>query len=45
MFHFLNLHEILNSLEKKMIVLANIFWKANVFWKLQTVKNILTPLC
>ena len=39
LFHFWNLHQILNSFKKKMMVLAN------VFSNIQTVKNILTPLC
>ena len=39
LFHFWNLHQILNILKKKMMVIAN------VFSKLQTVKNFFTPLC
>ena len=38
-FSFWNLQQILNILEKKMMVIAN------VFQKLQTVKNFVTPLC
>ena len=38
MFHFWNLHQILNILKKKIIVIAN------VFQKLQTVRNLLIPL-
>ena len=37
--HLWNLHQILNTLEKKMIVIAN------VFPKLQTVKKLVKPLC
>ena len=36
--HFRNLHQILNFLKKKMIVIAN------VFPKLQAVKDLVTPL-
>ena len=39
LFHFWNLHQILNILKKKMMVIAN------VFAKLRTVKNFVTPLC
>ena len=39
LFHFWNLHQILNILKKKMMVIAN------VFPKLRTVKNFVTPLC
>ena len=39
LFHFWNLHQILNILKKEMIVIAN------VFPKLQTVKNLFRPLC
>ena len=39
LFHFWNLHQILNILKKKMMVLAN------VFLKLQTVKNFVAPIC
>ena len=38
-FHLWTLHQILNILNKKMMVIAN------VFPKLQTVKNFVTPLC
>ena len=38
LFHFWNLHHILNIVKKKMIV------RANLFSKLQTVKVILRPL-
>ena len=38
LFHFWNLHQILNVLKEKMIVIAN------VFPKFQTVKNFLRPL-
>ena len=38
LLHFLNVHEILDILEKRMIVIAN------VFPKLQTVKILLRPL-
>ena len=38
-FYFWNLQQILNILEKKMMVIAN------VFPILQTVKNFVTPLC
>ena len=38
LFHFVNLHQILNIRKKKMMVVAN------VFLKLQTVKNFVTPL-
>ena len=38
LFHLWNLHQILNILGKKMIVIVD------VFWKLQTVKNLLKPL-
>ena len=39
LFIFWNLHNILNILKKKMVVIAN------VFPKLQTVKNFVRPLC
>ena len=39
LFHFWNLHQILDILKKKMMV------RANVFPKLQTVKNLVTRLC
>ena len=39
LFHFWNLDHILNILKKKMMVIVN------VFPKLQTVKNLVTPLC
>ena len=39
LFHFWNLHQILNILKKKMMD------SANVFSKLQTVKNFVAPLC
>ena len=39
LFHFWNLHQILNILKKKMMALAN------VCPKLQTVKNFLRRLC
>ena len=39
LFHFWNLHRILNILKKKMMVIAN------VFPKLKTVENFVTPLC
>ena len=39
LFHFWTLHQILNILKKKVMVLLN------VFSKLQTVKNFVTPLC
>ena len=39
LFHFWNLHQILNILKEKMMLLAN------VFSKLQTVKNIVILLC
>ena len=39
LFHFWNLNQISNVLEKKMMVLPN------VLPKLQTVKNFVTPLC
>ena len=39
LFHFWNLHQILNILKKKMMVLAN------AFRTLQTAKNLVTPLC
>ena len=39
LFHFWNLHRILKILNKKMIVIAN------VFPKLQNVKNFVTSLC
>ena len=38
LFHFWNLHQILNVLKEKMIVIAN------VFPKFQTVENFLRPL-
>ena len=38
-FHGWNLHQVLNILNKKMMVMAN------VFPKLQTVKNFVTSLC
>ena len=38
LFHFWNLHQILNILKKRMIVIANIFAK------LETVKNLFRPL-
>ena len=38
LLHFPNLHQILNILKKRMIVIANIFSK------LETVKILLTPL-
>ena len=38
LFHFWNLHQILNILKKRMIVIANIFAK------LETVKNFFRPL-
>ena len=37
MFHFSNLHEILNFLRKTMIVMATLFWK------LQIVKDLVRP--
>ena len=37
-FHFWNLHQILNVLKKKIIVIGN------VFAKLETVKNFVRPL-
>ena len=39
LFHFWNVHQILNILKKKMMVLAN------VFLNLQTVKNFVKPIC
>ena len=39
LFHFWNLHNILNISKKKMVVIGN------VFPKLQTVKNFVRPLC
>ena len=39
LFRFGNLHQISKILEKKMMVIAN------VFPKLRTVKNFVTPLC
>ena len=39
LFHFWNLHKILNILKKNMMVIAK------VYPKLQSVKNFLTPLC
>ena len=39
LFHLWNLHEILNNLKKKIMVIAN------VFLKLQTVKNFVRQLC
>ena len=39
LFHFWNIHQILNILIKKMMLIAN------VFPKLQTMKNLITPLC
>ena len=39
LFHFWNLHKILNFLNKKMMVIAD------VFPKLQTGKNFVTALC
>ena len=39
LFHSWNLHQILKSLKKKVMVVAN------VFRRLQTVKNFVTPLC
>ena len=39
LFHFWNLHQILDILKKKMILIAN------VFPKLQTVKKFVTQLC
>ena len=38
MFHFWNLHQILNILKKKMIVIATLFGK------LDTVKELVRPL-
>ena len=38
LFHFWNLHQILNIFFKKMMIIAN------VFPKLQTVKNFFKPL-
>ena len=38
-FSFWNLHQILNILKKKMIVIATLFRK------LQTVRDLFTPLC
>ena len=38
LFHFLNLHQILNILKQTVIIIAN------VFEKLQTVKNLLRAL-
>ena len=39
LFYLRNVHQLLNILKKKMMVVAN------VFLKLKTVKNIFTPLC
>ena len=39
LFHFWNLHQILNLFKKKMMIIANLFPK------LKTVKNFVTPLC
>ena len=39
LFHFCDLYQILNIFLKTMMIIAN------VFLKLQTVKNIVTPLC
>ena len=39
LFHFRNLHQILNISTKEMIIIAN------VFWKLQAVKISVGPLC
>ena len=39
LFHFCNLHQISNILKKKRMLIAN------VFPKLQTVKNVVRPLC
>ena len=39
LLHFWNPHQFLKILEKKMVVIAN------VFPKLRTVKNFVTPLC
>ena len=39
LFHFCNLHQILNAIEKKMMVIAN------MIPKLETVENFVTPLC
>ena len=38
LFHFWNVHQILNILKEKMIVIGNIFQK------LHSVKNLLRPL-
>ena len=39
LFHFWNLHQILNILRKNMMV------RANIFPKIQTVKNFVRPFC
>ena len=39
LFHFSNLHQILNILRKNVMVIANIFQK------LQTLKNLVRPFC